>query len=107
VILSSSAYKYQRRNQQPGGKFWENRKQRGGDFLRKRGTPETGEKKDIFENFPAILPFSLSTPCPKIPYEPYPHNHTLQALWKKNETETMPCQQLPSPTLPCAMAGVR
>jgi len=31
---------------------------------------------------------SLQPTCPKNPHDPYPHNHTLQALWKKNETET-------------------
>jgi hypothetical protein len=39
VILSSSAYKYQRRNQQPGGKILGEQKTGGDDFLRKRGTP--------------------------------------------------------------------
>jgi hypothetical protein len=39
VILSSSAYKYQRRNQQPGGNFRRTENRGGGDFLRKRGTP--------------------------------------------------------------------
>jgi hypothetical protein len=45
VILSSSAYKYQRRNQQPGGDdFWAERKIRTGGFFEKERNEQGGEK---------------------------------------------------------------
>jgi len=53
---------------------------------------ETGEKKDIFENFPTILPFSLSTPLAQKSRITHTHTYT-----------TIPCNS--HTTMPCTWTG--
>jgi len=53
---------------------------------------ETGEKKDIFETFPAILPFSLSTPLAQKSRMTHTHIYT-----------TIPCNS--HATMPCTWTG--
>jgi hypothetical protein len=48
---------------------------------------EAGKKKilNLFSRYsPSLSPLT----CPKNLHNPYPHNHTLQPLWKKHETGT-------------------
>ena len=53
---------------------------------------ETGEKKDIFEIFPAILPFSLSTPLAQKSRMTHTHTYT-----------TIPCNS--HAIMPCTWTG--
>ena len=67
---------------------------------------ETGEKKAFKIFFPLTFsPSHLHQTLPKpIPISPCRHDEENQ---ETHASATMPCKQLPSPTLPYAMVGVR
>jgi len=70
---------------------------------------ETGEKKFLKHFSRYSSPLSFPLPLAQNPAKTHTYKPMLP-WWRKpgnHASATMPCQQLPSPTLHCVMAGVR